>query len=67
MKNHIIHHPSQVLKQQKKRPAINYAGSTMSLQEKLEMWKSKNDVKAPLTLNHVEQKQLSSKFNHALK
>ena len=52
----------------KKRPSSNqYAESSMSLKEKLEMWKSKNDVNAPLDLDHVEQKQLSSKFKHALK
>ena len=51
----------------KKRPSTQYAESSMSLKEKLEMWKSKNNVDEPLELNHVEQKQLSSKFKHALK
>ena len=51
----------------RKRPSAQYAESSMSLKEKLEMWKAKNNVEEPLELNHVEQKQLSSKFKHALK
>lgn len=40
----------------------------MTLEEKLEAWKAKGDFEAPLPqLDHVEQKQLSSKFLNALK
>jgi hypothetical protein len=39
----------------------------MSLKEKLDLWRSKNDITAPLQLDHSEQKQLNSKFKHALK
>jgi len=41
--------------------------SIMSLEEKLENWKKKGDIEAPLALDHKEQKRLSSKFLHALK
>ena len=38
----------------------------MSLEEKIAMWKAKQDPALPLKLSTVHQKQLSSKFNHAL-
>ena len=41
---------------------------SMSLEEKLEAWKVKGDIEAPLPeLDHAEQKRLSSKFLNALK
>ena len=41
---------------------------SMSLGEKLEAWKAKGDIEAPLPeLDHAEQKRLSSKFLNALK
>ena len=39
----------------------------MSLEEKLQAWKEKDDINAPLSLKHDEQKKLSSKFLNALK
>ncbi len=43
------------------------SSSSMTLEEKLKMWREKNDISADLDLNHEQQKQLSSKFLNALK
>ena len=39
----------------------------LTLDEKLKKWKEDGDMESPLGLDHVEQKQLSSKFLNALK
>ena len=40
--------------------------AAMSLEEKLELWKNKQDFSAPLDLDTAQQKQLASKFKTAL-
>jgi hypothetical protein len=40
--------------------------AAMSLEEKLELWRKKQDFEAPLDLDTAQQKQLASKFKTAL-
>ena len=53
-----------------KKPATGFVQSSqagMSLEDKLQLWRSKNNVNEDLGLDHEEQKKLSSKFLNALK
>ena len=44
----------------------NTEAGPMSLEEKLELWRKKQDFSAPLDLDTTQQKQLASKFQTAL-
>ena len=57
---------SKSKKDSSKAKAVQGPHQALTLEEKLEMWRQRQDFSAPLGLDTTQQKQLSSKFKTAI-